>query len=295
MNNFIYWLQYMLIVIFQKILLIFPERSRFRFAEWFAMLGYHLIKKRRIIALENLKLAFPDMPEAQRIEIAKRSYKIVAKSFLSSLWYHEYFDDPNNVKIVNKDLAISAYNKGKGVIGATMHMGNQDMTARAMHEYKFAAVAKRIKNPYLNRFITEDREKYLGIEIIQKNKYIARTLIELLKKGYIIGLLSDQRDKGTIIDFFGRTTKAPTGAISMALKFDVPVLFAYTLLNDDNTCTIIIQEELKLSKTGNFKEDVHTNTQMLIHKMEDVIRKYPEQWMWFHDRWDIYRTKYHKK
>ena len=50
-----------------------------------------------------------------------------------------------------------------------------------------------------------------------------------------------------------------------------------------------ISEEISLIRTENSKQDILENTQLLIHKMEDVIRKHPEQWMWFHDRWNLYR------
>jgi KDO2-lipid IV(A) lauroyltransferase len=40
-------------------------------------------------------------------------------------------------------------------------------------------------------------------------------------------------------------------------------------------------------KTDNFNKDVQSNTQLLIDKMEKIISQYPEQWMWFHDRWRL--------
>ena len=75
----------------------------------------------------------------------------------------------------------------------------------------------------------------------------------------------------------------------MALKFDIPFLLVYNTFNDDNTITVYVTDEIELKRTDNFKEDVQNNVQYLINIMEDVIRKYPEQWMWFHDRWNNFR------
>ena len=75
----------------------------------------------------------------------------------------------------------------------------------------------------------------------------------------------------------------------MALKFDMPFLLVYNTFNDDNTITVYVTDEIELKRTDNFKEDVQNNVQYLINIMEDVIRKYPEQWMWFHDRWNNFR------
>jgi len=290
-----YKIEYFLFLFVKKILLLFPEKARFSFAESLGKISYYLIKKRRLIATYNIKLAFPDLSDAEVEKIAKKSYQIMAKTFISSLWYDTYVKNPNNIKVVNKELALKLYNKGHGIIGATMHMGNLEMPCVALNEYKTVALAKRQKNPYMNDFITNSREKYLGIKILQKSKHITKQIIQYIKDGYIIGLLSDHRDKGTHVNFFGKETVAPTGAVSLALKYNVPLVFAYCILNDDNTCTVFVQEEIKLICTDNFKYDVHDNTQLLIHKMEDVIRKYPEQWMWFHDRWNIYKEISQKK
>jgi len=63
----------------------------------------------------------------------------------------------------------------------------------------------------------------------------------------------------------------------------------YNTFNEDNTITVYVTDEIELKRTDNFKEDVQNNVQYLINIMEDVIRKYPEQWMWFHDRWNNFR------
>ena len=75
----------------------------------------------------------------------------------------------------------------------------------------------------------------------------------------------------------------------MALKFDMPFVLVYNTFNDDNTITVYVTDEIELKRADNFKEDVQNNVQYLINIMEDVIRKYPEQWMWFHDRWNSFR------
>ena len=75
----------------------------------------------------------------------------------------------------------------------------------------------------------------------------------------------------------------------MALKFDMPFVLVYNTFNEDNTITVYVTDEIQLKRTDNFKEDVQNNVQYLINIMEDVIRKYPEQWMWFHDRWNNFR------
>lgn len=289
----IYRLQYWIVMIFRFILLLFPQKLRFKFAEFLGWLGYVAIKKRRETALMNLKLAFPNKSDKEREEIALESYKIMLKAFLCSLWFKEYFKNKENVKTVNREAFEKAYAKGKGVIVALMHMGNMEASVKAVDGYSLVTVAKKQRNPYIDEFITESREQDLNLTLLKKSKGTSKELIKRLNNQNIIALFSDHRDKGAIVDFFGESAKAPTGAVSLALKFDIPLLLVYNTFNEDNSCTVHVLDEVELVKTDSFKDDVINNTQNLIHKMEDVIREYPEQWMWFHDRWNLY-SKYSK-
>ena len=280
-------------MIFRFILLLFPQKLRFKFAEFLGWLGYVAIKKRRETALMNLKLAFPNKSDKEREKIALESYKIMLKAFLCSLWFKEYFKNKDNIKTVNREAFEKAYAKGKGVIVALMHMGNMEASVKAVDGYSLVTVAKKQRNPYIDDFITESRERDLNLTLLKKSKGTSKELIKRLNNQNIIALFSDHRDKGAIVDFFGESAKAPTGAVSLALKFDIPLLLVYNTFNEDNSCTVHVLDEIELVKTDSFKDDVINNTQNLIHKMEDVIREYPEQWMWFHDRWNLY-SKYSK-
>lgn len=291
MKNLIYKFQFWLVLFFYKMLLMFPESSRFKFGDFLGSLSYRLIKKRRLIALTNLKMAFPEKDIHEVEKIAKESFKIMIKAFLCTLWFKDYLKDRVTVK--NKDILDREYNKGKGVIAALMHMGNMEAAIKAAEGYEIVTVAKKQRNPYINDFITKSRKEDLNLTVFSKSKSTSRELIERLNNKEIFALFSDHRDKGAIVDFFGMEAKAPTGAVSLALKFDIPLVWGYNYFNADNSSTTVIKS-LDMIKTGNFKEDVLSNTQLLISEMEKVIREHPEQWMWFHDRWNLY-SKFHKK
>lgn len=293
MKNFTYKLQFIIITFFYKLILLFPEDSRFKFGEFLGEMGYKLVKKRRLTALANLHMAFPEKDKKEIEDIALKSFKIMAKAFLCTLWFDTYLNDSTKVINNNKDIFDAEYNKGKGLITALIHMGNMEAGVSVAKGYNIVTVSKKQRNPYLENFITKNRKKTLNLELISKDKYTSRKLIERIHKKEIIALFSDHRDKGAIVNFFGMEAKSPTGAISLAIKFDIPILICYNCLNDDNTCTNNV-EVFEIIKTGDFKTDVLNNTQRLINQMESIIRKYPEQWMWFHDRWNLYRKIYKK-
>lgn len=284
-----YYIQYIIARFFIFLLLLFPEKLRFKFGDFIGITTYKLVKSRRLTALINLKMAFPEKSEEEIEKIAKKSFQIMIKAFLCSLWFENYLKNSKNIKIINQQSVLNAYKKGKGVMAATMHMGNMEASTVCAREYKIITVAKKQRNPYINNYITNLRGKASYMEVIEKNKNTSRILISRLREKKIYALFSDHRDKGANVNFFGKETKAPSGAISMALKFDMPFILVYNTFNDDNTITVYVTDEINLKRTNNFKEDVQNNVQLLINIMEDVIRKYPEQWMWFHDRWNNFR------
>lgn len=281
-----YRIQFLFIMIFVKLIRILPEKSRFALADFLGGLGYKLIKNRRVTTLANLKLAFPEMSEKRREEIGEKSFRIMTKAFMSTLWFDTYFKKEENVIIHNQEVIDTIMDRKKGLIVAAMHMGNMEATLKLAQKYHAVTVAKKQRNPYLDKFITESREKF-NITLLKRSKRTAGELVNLLNQNEIIGLFSDHRDEGATVEFFGETTVAPTGAVSLALKNDVPLVLIYNILKDDNSCEGFISNEIELVRTGNFKEEVQINVQNLITKMEEIITKNPEQWMWFHDRWNI--------
>ncbi|MGL5355294.1 MAG: lysophospholipid acyltransferase family protein [Cetobacterium sp.] len=281
-----YRIQFLIFKIIRHILLLFPEKTRFKFAENLGVLGYYLITKRRLIALANLKLAFPDKLYVERKKIAIESYKIMAKGFISSLWFEDYLR--NNVKLEDFEKLVSLKEKNNGLAIALIHMGNMEANLKAGEIYDFVTVAKAQRNPYIDKFITEARKK-LKITLLKKSKQTSRELFEEIEKQKVVALFTDHRDKGAVVNFFGEETVSPTGIVNIALKHNLPLIIGYNVMHRDNTCTTFFTDEVKLVRTNSFKDDVKVNTQLVMNVIEQIIKNHPNQWMWFHDRWKLYK------
>ena len=72
---------------------------------------------------------------------------------------------------------------------------------------------------------------------------------------------------------------------TLSLKYGSPVVLVHNILDENNVNTIYFDKIIELKETGSIKKDVEVNTQMMINEFEELIKKYPEQWMWFHRRW----------
>jgi KDO2-lipid IV(A) lauroyltransferase len=71
----------------------------------------------------------------------------------------------------------------------------------------------------------------------------------------------------------------------MAIKFGAPVVFGYIQRRKDGRHTVMIEGPLHLATTDDRGKDIIIATAMLTKKIEDVIQKNPEQWVWMHRRW----------
>ncbi|TDT71421.1 KDO2-lipid IV(A) lauroyltransferase [Hypnocyclicus thermotrophus] len=273
-----------IIKLLYKLLMLFPENSRYNFGGFLGKLAYKYINSRREITYKNLKIAFPEKSEEELEKIAKKSFEIIGKTFLAGFWTPNIIET-DKVKIKNKKLLDDIYNKNKGVILVGLHMGNIEANLKLAKYYKTYDVIRRQKNPYLDDFINNNRRK-TGINLIYKGKTTIRELIKAIKNKNLISLFSDHYDSGGIeLDFFGKPTRMSTGAITIALKYNAPIVLFFNTLNEDNTSTIHIKKEFILFKTGNLEKDIILNMKRIIKEYENIIREYPEQWMWLHKRW----------
>jgi KDO2-lipid IV(A) lauroyltransferase len=270
----------------KKILEFFPLMSRFKFAEFLGMLTYYIIKKRRILTYENLKIAFPEKSMKELRKIAKKSYKTVAKNTFIPLFLTELIEK-KAIEIENAELAEELYDKGKGLILTTLHMGGFEAGFALADRFDVYTVFKKQKNPYLNDLMTSYREK-TGAKTILKNIENGSNdkIAECFRNKGLLILASDQYSSGVKIEFFGKETEANEGNMLLAIKYKAPIILAYSVFKKDRI-NITFVKELEIERKGKLREILKYNTQKLFYDFEELIKKYPEQYMWQHNRWKI--------
>ena len=263
---------------------IFPIKWRFKSAEFLGILTYYLIKKRRNITYKNLNIAFPEKSAEELKKIAKASYKNSAKNVIIPMFLNDLIKK-NWIEIENVELADVANSKGKGFILTTIHLGGVEAGFSMTDRYDVYAVFKKQKNPYLNDLMSEYREQ-AGAHTILKNieNDSNAKIAEVFKKKGLLVLLSDHFSDDTEITFFGRKTKANVGNLLLGIKYDVPVIFGYSVF-EDGKIKLRFVNEVVIEKKGKLRETLQYNTQKLFYEYEKVISKYPEQYMWQHNRW----------
>ena len=176
-----------------------------------------------------------------------------------------------------------AHSLGKGVLVATGHFGNWELSAFA-HAYLTAPmhiVVRPIDNARIDALV-EHRRELSGNRAIAK-KDAARGILRALTAGDAVGVLIDQNttpDQGAFIDFFGVKACAGSAFVKLAQHSGAAVVPGYALWSDKEE-RYVLHFEPAVEMTGDVVED----TQRVHARLEAAIRKHPEQWLWIHRRW----------
>ena len=260
------------------------------------ILFYHFSEKHRLITLHNLIRSFPEkiLPEITRI--AKNVYLNLG-TVAAEFFEIPYLTEENMsewVKFEGLENYTKALSKKKGILFYTGHLGNWELGGACfgLQGMGVNVIYRALDNPLLEDFVAWFRT-HTGHKVIPKGG-AARKIVKLLKKNEMIGILIDQNvswREGVFVDFFGRPASTTTGLAALALQTEAPVIPVFIVRLEDETYKIIIYEEVEITKTDDYEADLFENTQRLTCIIEDLVRKYPDQYFWLHQRWKTKKSQ----
>jgi len=177
----------------------------------------------------------------------------------------------------------SARARGCGVLVATAHLGNWELSAfaHALMTAPMHVVVRPLDNPRLDALV-EQRRALSGNHVISKRE-AAREILRALKSRDAVGILIDQNtapEEGVFVDFFG--TKACAGAafVKLAHHSGAAVIPGYALWSEPER-RYILRFDPEIKMTG----DVQADTQRIHAHLESVILQHADQYFWIHRRW----------
>jgi KDO2-lipid IV(A) lauroyltransferase len=171
----------------------------------------------------------------------------------------------------------------------TAHFGNWELLAHAhgLLGHPVTLIHRPMRNLRVDEAITEMRA-HAGTRAIPK-KAAARDAIRTLRGGGILAIPSDQNQTtryGVFVDFFGLPACTTPGVARLAALTGAPVFPVFLVrIGESGRHRFEIQPQVEMVLTGDREADAVTNTQRCSRIIEDMIRRYPEQWIWFHKRW----------
>lgn len=285
------YIEYVLVKSILSGLAILPRSIRLRVAYFFGYLGYLLAARLRKTAKRNLEMALPNLSAEEHEKITRGVFRNFGRLLAEFSYFPKLTRQEVEQIVVYDGLEhfTNAMKKGRGVLFLTGHVGAWELSsfAHALYGHPHNILVRQIDNPYIDKMVDYYRG-CRGNKAIDKNNSV-RSILSALKRGEAVGILIDLntvRNQGVFCDFFGIPACSTTGLATLALRTKAAVVPGF-LLWDEKTGKhkLHFEPEVEITTTGDQKEDIYQNTAKFNKVIENIIRLYPDQWMWVHRRW----------
>ena len=284
------WLVYVFVLFFVRLLRSLNRLTAIRLTLLIGRIAFCLAKGARNRTIRHLTWAFGTEKSPEEIKsLAQKAFLNLATSAADAIRLPILIEQglSSLVTVEGFHHLKNAHAKGKGTILLSGHFGNWELLAAWLVQIglPLKVIGRSAYDPRLDEMIVDLRNK-AGYTNIPRGKG-SKEIVRSLKLGYALGLLIDQdtKVKGVFVNFFGRPAHTATGPVILSQKFGAPIVPIFVRLRKDLTYHVYCGEELSLENTGDEKRDLIANTQKCSDVYERIIRRFPDQWVWMHQRW----------
>jgi KDO2-lipid IV(A) lauroyltransferase len=254
-------------------------------------IAYYVASRSRRLTIRHLTMVYGKEKSPREIKvIAKQVFRFIGMNGADLLRGFRITNQKDYEKVMitkGAEHAEAARAKGKGVMFLTAHIGAFEFLGMelAFRGYKPLIVGTPLKDKRLNDLLWENRIK-LGATAVERGKDMLKVIKNLKSGGSMIILIDqDTKVKSRFVDFFGISCATPVGASIIAMKTGAAVVPVMVHLRDDLMQEFNYYPEIPITVSGDDELDLVSNTQRMSDAGETEIRKYPEQWVWMHERW----------
>ena len=254
-------------------------------ARFYAKLMDLALPRLRRVAMRNMELAYPDKTPAERKVIVDEVFRSIARLLYAFARFPRINRENISQWIRYEGLEhyLEAKKRGHGVLFATAHLGNWELSAFAhgLMTEPMNVVIRPLDNPAADRLV-EQRRQLSGNRLIEKWDG-ARAILRALQQNEAVGILMDQNtslQEGVFVNFFGTPACANTAFAKIAHRTGAAVIPGFALWLE-NEKRYVLRFYPAVEITGDAAQD----SQRLHAILEQVIREFPGQWLWIHRRW----------
>jgi Kdo2-lipid IVA lauroyltransferase/acyltransferase len=243
------------------------------------------LPKLRRVALINLSFAFPELDTDKRNQIVNGVFRSIARLLVAMARFESLNSSNISQWIAYEGLEhyLDAKRSGRGVLVATAHLGNWELSAfaHALMTEPMHVMVRPLDNPLIDRLV-EQRRTRSGNHLIYKQD-AARAVLKALRNNEAVGILADQNtmpSEGVFVTFFGKLACAGSAFVKFACRSQAAVIPGFAIW-DESTQRYVLRFYPRVELSG----DAQADTQRIHSMFEKIIRQHPDQWMWIHRRW----------
>jgi len=274
---------------------IMPRRLQLLFGNLLGLTWFYIVPVRRSVAIGNLKKAFPDWSDSKLWSMARKNFQHYGCGFIELLLLPSLTEKRFNklFRVENFEIYKTAASQGRGIFLLTLHIGTWElMSATSSHlKIPLNVITKKFKAGTLNQLWVNLRTSR-GIKLLREEKSTF-DILKAIRRGEAVGFILDQfmgPPVGSKTVFFGHETGTPAALALFVDRTRAPVIPVYNIRQSDGTIRVVFEPPIPFLEQGSTEKNISLMTQVYTGKIEEIVRKYPDQWLWIHRRWKPFRT-----
>ncbi len=272
---------------------LFPLKFSMGLGKLLARIFLKIFPKRAGIACRNLELAFPDMPQDEKQRIVRGTFNSLGRhlGFVSHFRKFKPEDIRELIEVVGKqenfDPAIAT---GRGILFFTGHFGSWEVfnLLPPAFGHHMNILVRRIDNELVEKYVDSLRTRFGSVTLDKRRA--ARQMRVILKEGGILGILADlnvQEKEGIFVDFFGVKASTSTSIAKLAIMTNAIIIPAFAVWEEGKGKYVVyLEKPIETDETAEKAQRIEEITKEVTKSVESFVRKYPEQWLWIHKRWN---------
>jgi KDO2-lipid IV(A) lauroyltransferase len=253
-----------------------------------SLLLYFVIRYRRGVVMDNLRIAFPERTEAQRRSIARKFYRNFTDSFIETVKLLSASPDYLRKHFIldNPELLEDFYNKGLKIQLHMGHLFNWEVANASVPlstSYTFIVVYMPVENRAFERLFLRLRSRTGTVMLPATN--MRRAILPYRNTQYMLALVADQAPPGAEVsywlNFFGKPTPFVRTPERGARIANIPAVFARmykTKRGYYRAQLTTLSDQPAILREGEL-------TRRYRQMLEAAIREHPEDYLWSHKRW----------
>ncbi len=244
---------------------------------------FRLARRRRHVALVNLRLCFPEWSEAERTGVARRSFVAFAQSFIDRAWVWHASDAVvrQRIRLVG---AVDELRKPEAAVLFAPHFYGMDAGGAAIMQ-QAVRIGGSIYSPQssaaTDAWVRAGRERFGDVVLINRRDGV-KPVIKSLREGRYLYLLPDMDlgpEESIFAPFFGVPAATVPSLSRLARLGRARVVPTVTRMTPTG-----YEVQVHPAWQGYPSDDVEADTALMNHRLEDWIRAMPEQYYWVHKR-----------
>ncbi len=294
MKNYLGYISFRIFISFFDLI---PFWLLYRISDLVYILLYYVVSYRKDTVKSNLKRAFPEWTEKERLITEKKFYRHLADIFIEGIKAINLSDKETikRYKVLTPEAPNIPYTEGKASLFVGSHVNNWEYGALGCGLQVDPTVLvfyKPLKNQLINNYIRNSRQKKGTVmaPVGETSVYFEKYFPE--RPMYI--MLSDQSPSNIKdchwVDFFGTETAVLHGPAKYAHKYKLPIYFIRTVKVKRGFYEV--SAELIIENPMEYSQDEISG--IFTKKIEELIKEAPEFWLWSHKRWKRSREELKK-